>query len=91
MVSIPISDSGTGISFRSVQYLSSYGSSLADILPFLHRCSLDANSDVHLDPDLRKESLKRRSEHWRPIFGQCATAQAHLDNQGVDIGDLFLF
>lgn len=91
MVSIPIPDKGTGISFRSIRYLSSYGSSLADILPCLHRCSFGANSDVHLDPDLREESRTRRSGDWRPIFGQCATAQAHLDNQGVDVGDLFLF
>jgi hypothetical protein len=90
MVSIPISDSGTGISFNSVRYPSPYGSSVADILRVV-RCCFDANNEVHLDPDLRKASRKRWSEEWRPIFGQCSTAQAHLDKQHVDIGDLFLF
>ena len=46
---------------------------------------------VHLDPDLRKDTLKGRPEDWKAIFGQSAAAQGHLNNQGVDIGDIFLF
>lgn len=46
---------------------------------------------VHLDPDLRKDTLKNRPDDWKAIFGQSAAAQGHLSNQGVDIGDIFLF
>jgi len=45
---------------------------------------------AHLDPDLRKSAYRRRPG-WRPVFGQDGTAQAHLKNSGVDVGDLFLF
>lgn len=44
----------------------------------------------HLDPDIRREVAKR-SEGWRPAFGQEGAALSHLQNQGVGIGDLFLF
>src|SRR4051812_19294963 len=45
---------------------------------------------VHLDPDLRRESLNRHPE-WRPAFGQALAAESHLVAQGVEPGDLFLF
>lgn len=45
---------------------------------------------AHLDPDLLPESASR-AKGWRPSLGQMGTAQAHLHNQGVQPGDLFLF
>lgn len=45
----------------------------------------------HLDPDLRKDYVSERAEHWKPAFGQVAAAQTHLQNGGVGPGDLFLF
>lgn len=45
---------------------------------------------AHLDPDLRRSAYERRAG-WRPLFGQDGTAQAHLANEGVGVGDLFLF
>jgi hypothetical protein len=45
---------------------------------------------AHLDPDL-VESMYRRLPGWRPIFGQDGTAQIHLMNSDVGVGDLFLF
>ena len=45
---------------------------------------------AHLDPDLR-QSTYGREPRWRPLFGQDGTAQAHLENEGVGVGDLFLF
>lgn len=45
----------------------------------------------HLDPDLRKKALLRRPMDWRPAFGQMDQAHAHLVNEGVEKGDLFLF
>jgi len=45
---------------------------------------------VHLDPDLRPESLERK-HGWRPLFGQADAAQRHLHRQNVEVGDIFLF
>ena len=45
---------------------------------------------AHLDPDIHHAAYPRQ-EGWRPLFGQSGAAQGHLDNQGVRIGDLFLF
>ena len=43
-----------------------------------------------MDPDLNRYTLARKDE-WRPSFGQVAAAQGHLRNQGVEVGDIFLF
>jgi hypothetical protein len=45
---------------------------------------------AHLDPDLDRASCSRLAG-WRPAFGQAEGQQTHLANQGVGIGDLFLF
>jgi hypothetical protein len=45
---------------------------------------------IHLDPDLDASAIAR-PQGWRPAFGQTAAAQAHLENQGIGPGDLFLF
>jgi hypothetical protein len=45
---------------------------------------------VHLDPDLRRESLDR-ALGWKPLFGQAAAAESHLQLQEVAAGDIFLF
>ena len=46
----------------------------------------------HLDPDLERHARKdRETTAWEPALGQVGAAQAHLDNQGVGPGDLFLF
>ena len=44
----------------------------------------------HLDPDLRAEA-KARHAGWMPAFGQMDQALGHLRNQGVGVGDIFLF
>jgi len=51
-------------------------------LPFIDK--------AHADPDLNQE-LRPRKPGWRPIFGQTGGDQRHLENQGVGVGDLFLF
>jgi len=45
---------------------------------------------AHLDPDLDVAAYKR-APGWRPCFGQDSAAASHLDNQGISVGDLFLF
>jgi len=49
-----------------------------------------ASDPIHLDPDLRMDSLPRKAG-WRPLFGQADAAQRHLDKHGVGPGDIFLF
>ncbi len=47
-------------------------------------------SSAHLDPDVDPGS-RPRVAGWRPILGQAGSAQGHLEQQGVTVGDLFLF
>jgi hypothetical protein len=49
------------------------------------------NANCHLDPDIRANILEKRPDGWKPAFGQCEAASSHLINQGVGVGDLFLF
>lgn len=55
------------------------------------RKPLGGRDFVHLDPDLRRDSLEKRCDGWLPSFGQSSAAAAHLLNQGVGVGDLFIF
>jgi len=48
------------------------------------------DATARLDPDLTSATVDR-NPGWRPVFGQCDSAQGHLRNQGVGVGDLFLF
>jgi hypothetical protein len=44
----------------------------------------------HLDPDIYR-GVMPRDRNWKPLFGQSDAAESHLENQEVDVGDLFLF
>ncbi len=54
------------------------------------RHQLTKHSNCHLDPDLNKTTIPRE-RGWRPVFGQVGAAQTHLENQGIQEDDLFLF
>lgn len=86
MVSLPI-PSADGI---PAEKCSPRGHSLGEILCDLTHGRLGAATTVHLDPDLDPAALPR-FKGWRPAFGQASAAQTHLQNQGVGVGDLFLF
>jgi len=45
---------------------------------------------AHLDPDLDARSYPRQPG-WRPLFGPSGPAMTHLRNNGLGLGDLFLF
>lgn len=45
---------------------------------------------AHFDPDLDREAIQRHTD-WKPCLGQIGAAQAHLENEGVSVGDVFLF
>ncbi len=53
-------------------------------------CRHSRTARVHLDPYL-KQYRASTSTGWRPAFGQDGAAQSHLRNEGVGVGDLFLF
>ncbi|MEX8500938.1 hypothetical protein [Leptothrix ochracea] len=87
LVPLPIpSDSG-----RPLAEIYSPAGSLSQLVNDLGARGLSSDQRVHLDPDLRAQSLVTRHPNWRPAFGQTHAAQGHLDRQHVDKGDLFLF
>ena len=45
---------------------------------------------AHLDPDINSASVPRLPG-WRGAFGQAGAAERHLQNQHVEVGDIFLF
>lgn len=55
---------------------------LGDVVERITSRAIDRNHLCHHDPMFVGE---------RCIFGQCDTAQSHLDNQSVGVGDVFLF
>jgi hypothetical protein len=66
------------------------GAALGGLVASLTRGKQTGASGCHLDPDLDHGAVSRLPD-WRPAFGQLGAAQSHLVNQGVCIGDLFLF
>ena len=88
LLSLPIPEKEDNDSFVSLQWK---GMSYYDIVSSLRpRTRLTADTMCHLDPDIRKE-VKQRMQGWKPAFGQMGAALKHLYNQGVSVGDLFLF
>src|SRR5579864_5094163 len=66
------------------------GQSMGTLVCDLTRGKIAPDRAAHLDPDLRSESLPRLPG-WKPLFGQAGAAESHLQNVGVQPGDLFLF
>ena len=60
------------------------------ILFDLTKGKMNGNMEVHFDPDLNPDNL-RRKEGWLGSLGQTGSAQGHLEAQQVQKGDIFLF
>ena len=88
MLSFPIPDKYSTIAYQDIIGLN--GEPIGDIVEKLTKGKIPRHYKAHLDPDLRKESLKRK-KGWRPIFGQTGSAQSHLGNHNIGPGDVFLF
>lgn len=93
----PILEDGSMLSFpipskfgRRADELQHRGIGVGKLMQALTEARHDAQTLVHLDPDLEARTVIR-GEGWRPAFGQVAAAQQHLANQGVGVGDIFLF
>ena len=67
-----------------------HGRSLGDIAAQLAGDASRMTAGAHLDPDL-DAAARPRPPGWMPCLGQTEAVQTHLENQGVGIGDLFLF
>lgn len=89
LLSLPIpSDKSDADTYSALQW---NGKTFDKIIYSLHpKTSLQANSFCHLDPDIRAD-VKKRSMEWQPAFGQRSSSLSVLRNNGVGIGDLFLF
>lgn len=87
LCSLPIPDDRSPTAYRDISF---NGSGVAAIVESLTRGRIDGSDGAHLDPDLRRDAI-RRAKGWLPIFGQAGAAQTHLARNRVGPGDLFLF
>ena len=87
LLSLPIPDVASPLRYRDLQ---AGDVDLGELVEQLTGGRYPAGHPAHLDPDLQVGTLAR-APHWRPLLGQSGSAQGHLLNQGVGVGDLFLF
>ncbi len=87
MLSLPIPQFTDEDSFEDFNY---NGKSYLEIWDDL-KPNHDDEPYCHLDPDLRMDAKGETVEDWMPVFGQAEVAARHLENQGVEIGDIFMF
>lgn len=76
-----------GIPYEDIMTL---GRPLSRHLEDLHITLPKDCSGAHLDPDIIPDALERHPD-WRPVFGSHGSANSHLKNEGVGLGDIFLF
>ncbi|NWL79594.1 hypothetical protein DM872_22350 [Pseudomonas taiwanensis] len=87
LCSLPIPDERSPVRYGDIAY---EGINLGELVSQLGGKPAWSCRGAHLDPDLRFDALPR-AYGWRPVFGQSGSAQGHLRNEGVVVGDLFLF
>ncbi len=83
---MPIPDPRSPLRYRDLRV----PEGASKIVHNLSRGRLVAGTRVHMDPDLAPDTLPRNTG-WQALFGQHGAAQRHLQLQGVQPGDLFLF
>lgn len=88
LLSMPIPSPKDDIQYSSIRY---GDLSYFEIISSLKKnSSIRSDSTCHLDPDIRP-GICPIAGNWIPAFGQTNAALKHLDNNGVGVGDLFLF
>lgn len=87
LLSLPIPDPKATVTYNDLYWKEHH---LGELVEGLTHGRVDRQASAHLDPDLYP-ALCPRPPAWRPLFGQDGAAQSHLTNQGVGVGDLFLF
>ena len=88
LLSLPIPDEDAGLKYAELQ--TGFGLSYYDLLKQLGDKKLTPNDEAHLDPDIVKNVLPRKTG-WKACFGQSNQSQSHLENNQVGKGSLFLF
>lgn len=86
-LSLPIPDKNDKIKYSDLEY--NNGKSYLDIIADLGMNKYDKNSACHFDPNINLNLFKNKN--WRGSVGQINQAQKHLENQGIGVGDIFLF
>ena len=87
MYSLPIPSPRASIAYGDLRHGDIH---IGQVVEDLTRRHLTARDGAHLGPDVRPEAYPRQ-EGWRGLCDQVASAQGHLENQGVGVGDVFLF
>lgn len=89
LLSLPIPDTSRTSNIRC-EDIRANGVSIGIVVEDLTKQKITRRDFAHLDPDLRASAYPRLPD-WRPLFGQSDQSQTHLKNEGVTVGDLFLF
>jgi len=87
LLSLPIPEQQSQIRYIDLMWRDHQ---LGRLVESLTRGRVNRRDTAHLDPDIYTDIYPRQPD-WCPLFGQDGAAQSHLANQGVGIGDLFLF
>jgi len=89
-LSLPIPDQQDKIRYTDLAF---DNKSYLQLINELGINNYNRESTCHFDPDLVSNALPNRilNPNWRGTLGQMMQAQKHLENQKVNIGDLFLF
>lgn len=87
MLSLPIPERGSPRTYADTTI---HGRDLGEVVDQLSRGKIKPGYGLHLDPDLVPDTMPRAAG-WRPAFGQANAAQGVLANEGVTVGDVFLF
>lgn len=91
MASLPIPTDPTSSSATKMNDLHVNGYDIANVVSELSNKRWTHEQCVHLDPDVNYEMLANRPRDWCGAFGQVKSAQAHLSNNAVGKGDLFIY
>ena len=88
LLSLPIPNEKSGVPYGDLVYK---GRTYQQIIQQIHPTfDFQKHPFCHLDPDIYGV-LKNTHSGWKPAFGQYEIPAKHLDGQGVDVGDVFLF
>ena len=89
MLSLPIPTCQSATKYGDLRFK---GLNVGDVVHDLTGGRYGRDSYAHVGPDINRGLLRKRGVGWRGLTGQAyPQASGHLLNQGVGVGDLFLF
>ena len=87
-VSLPIPATKSPLKFKELKV---DGYDFQKIISDLAKSKNILEQYVHLDPDINRHSIVRRSKGWRGAFGQVGSSQSHLAKNYIGEGDIFIY